>query len=98
MGLQLYINNVILNDISKDGLKFAAEELDKTIAQCREKLMMFAAGTPHPVSDSEGNPIDWVDHVHFEVSQILTDLEEATINRHLAGVAIESPEDVTESY
>ena len=98
MGLELFINNVILTDISKAELEDKAKDLDAEIASCREKLMMFAAGTPRQISDSEGNPIDWVEHVHFEVNLILTQLEAAIVRRHLVAVAIASPEDVTESY
>jgi hypothetical protein len=98
MGQELYINNVVLNGISKSGLQDESDDLDREVASCREKLMMFAAGTPRPISDSEGNPIDWVEHVHFEVNLILTQLEEAIVRRHLVAVAISSPEDVTESY
>jgi len=98
MGQELYINNVILNGVSKSGLQDESTDLDREVASCRERLMMFAAGTPRPVSDSEGNVIDWVEHVHFEVSAILTQLEEAIVRRHLVAVAMASPEDVTESY
>jgi hypothetical protein len=60
--------------------------------------MMFASSSPRPVVDEDGHQIDWVEHVHFEMTQLLKGLEEAIVQRHLVAVAIANPEDVEESY
>lgn len=98
MGTQLVIKEVVLNDVSKDGLAYKLEGLDMTICSCREKLMMLAASTPRPIPDCEGNPIDWVDHVQAEINRTLQEIEDAFVRKHLVMVALGDLNAVEESY
>ena len=88
MGLQLIIKEVCLNDVSKAALPAEADKLDRTISECREKLLMLAASTPSESEDCEGNIVDAVENVHRQASGLLEEFEEAVINRHLVGVAM----------
>lgn len=98
MGLQLIIKEVILNDVSKVELPGEAEELDRRIASCRERLMILAAMEHSDHEDGDGNVVNAVDRLHQQVSEVIDELQEATVNRHLVGVALSDLDSVKESY
>ena len=98
MGTQLVIDGVLLNGVRKDELECKIDEFDEDIARQREKLMMLAASAPYDVKDFAGQHIDWIEHCQFEVNEAINMLCESMVNRHLANIAVNHPEDVSESF
>ena len=95
MGWGLIIKQVCFNKVHRSELPDIVEDADYSIGQARDKLLLMAASTPRPVETEEGR-IDWNDHVHAEVADILDGLEEDIIRRYLAKLCINNPDDVTE--
>ena len=95
MGMSLYIDGVVLRDVSKDELPSKLEEIELMIQYYRDKLMILSgAGVPMNASQMVE---EWSDAVRREIASILEGLEEAYVTKHLIEVAIGNPEDVKES-
>lgn len=95
-GMKYSIKEVIINTGHQD-LKDKKEEVELTVSRCREKLMMLAASSPRTINDEEGNPMDWIDHVQFEINQILDELQDAFFEQRLIDIALEFP-DLVENF
>lgn len=91
----LYIDGVILQDVSKEELQSKLEDTDRMIQYYRDTLMVLVGAG---VSGKGSSSVEtWSNEVRMEVSSILEGLEDAYVTRHLIEVAIGSPEDVKES-
>ena len=93
--MKYYIKEVYLNAGNKD-LEAFQKELEACITSVKERLLMLAAATPRTVVDSEGTSMDWNDHVQFEVSQMLDELDEYIGDRRLAVIALSDMSNVDE--
>ena len=95
MGVSLYIDGVILRDVSKAELDGKLDETERMIQYYRDKLMVLAGAG---VSGKAGSSVEeWSDSVRREIALILEGLEDAYVTRHLIEVAIGRPESVKES-
>jgi hypothetical protein len=88
----ILVKTLYLNDTSKADLEDVISDAKEAIQRSREKLMMLAASTPRQMTDVEGNPFDWVDHVQMEVKQEMDYLEENIWRHRLAEYAMANPD------
>lgn len=91
--MKLVIKEVYLN-LGIETIKSKQESLNLLIAGCKEKLMMLGASTPRTIEDDKENPINWIDHVQFEVNSIFEELDEYIYEKHLVETALASPDQV----
>ena len=96
MGWGLIINNVYLNRVTKDRLETVVEESEEMIKYCKEKLLAMACYTHPTVKNEEGQEENIMDYSVSEINQIFEELGSEIVKLHLASIAIENPEDVTE--
>lgn len=95
MGTVLYIDGVILRDISKDELQGKLEEADGMIQYYRDQLMILAGAG---VSGKAGSTVEeWMMEVRMQVADAIDGLEEEFVKKHLIIVALSDLNSVHQS-
>ena len=97
MGWGLIINNVYLSRVTKPELDEVIDDAKRTLSSAKERLLMLAAATPQPQPTGHADEIvDWFNYIQREINEIFEDVQEHTIRKHLAEIAKDNPQDVTE--
>lgn len=96
MPSSLWLKNVRVPASGKIFFQSEIEENERRVNSLREQLLMFAAATPRQMSDSEGGPLSWEDHVRFEMNEIMEELYDAHTDLFILRCAQDFPDDVTE--
>lgn len=96
MSWGLIIKDVYLPRIHKTELSSRIEELEDLTKYFRDKLLALAVATPRQIKDAEGNPIEWENHIIFEINNMWEELEETIKTKYLCYIALNDLDNVEE--
>lgn len=94
MSWGLIVKDVFVRNVSKDYIDDNIRECENFISRCKEKLLMLASSTPHPILE-DGENINWIDYVHSEINEMWGFLLEMAYKKNILEIAKESE---TEEY
>lgn len=89
MGWGIVIPDVYLSRVTKSELPTKLEEAKDSITYCKNKILALMAATPREIKDCEDNPIQWEDHVVFELNEIFEFLAESLVHEYLYSMALD---------
>jgi hypothetical protein len=96
MGWGLIVKDVYLSRVTKSELPTRIQELEDYIEYCKKKLFALMIASPRTIRDIENNPIEWEDHVIFEMNDLWEDLEESISKLNLYRIALQDLDSVEE--
>jgi len=97
MGTELYINNVILLDVPKSCLESTLEEKKYWLEKAREDIRALVFANISDLRNSDEEVEDWLAGVQRTVDDLLERYDSLSYEVRLMEIALENPEDVTES-